>query len=82
MPVNEDCLIIYVQEHECLYDLKHKDYDNNLIKDNTWREIANKLKSTSEECKNKWALLRSYYRRALNRRKTIRSARYDYVLLC
>ncbi|VEN45086.1 unnamed protein product, partial [Callosobruchus maculatus] len=42
---NEDCLIIYVQEHECLYDLKHKDYDNNLVKDKIWREIANNLKN-------------------------------------
>jgi hypothetical protein len=33
-------LIILVQGHECLYNLQHKDYDNNLVKDNFWKEIA------------------------------------------
>lgn len=71
MAVIEEFLIIYVQKYECLYDLQNKDYDNNLVQDNVWKEIANKLNSMPEECKNKWALFRSYYRRALNRRKTV-----------
>jgi hypothetical protein len=29
-----------VQGHECLYNLQHKDYDYNLVKDNCWKEIA------------------------------------------
>jgi hypothetical protein len=29
----EEKLIILVQGHECLYNLQHKDYDNNLVKD-------------------------------------------------
>jgi hypothetical protein len=28
-------LIILVQGDECLYNLKHKDYDNNLVEDNS-----------------------------------------------
>jgi len=30
-------LIILAQGHECLYNLQHKDYDNNLVKDNCWK---------------------------------------------
>jgi predicted secreted protein len=32
--------IILVQGHECLYNLQRKYYDNNLVKDNSWKEIA------------------------------------------
>ena len=31
---HEEKLIIFVRGHECLYILQHKDYDNNLVKDN------------------------------------------------
>jgi len=37
---HEEKLIILVQGHECLYNLQHRDYDNNLVKDNCWKEIA------------------------------------------
>jgi hypothetical protein len=30
--MDEKKLIILVQGHECLYNLQHKDYDNNLVK--------------------------------------------------
>jgi hypothetical protein len=36
--MDEEKLIIFVQGHECLYNLQHKDYDNNLVKDNCWKE--------------------------------------------
>jgi hypothetical protein len=38
--VDEEKLIILVQGHECLYNLQHKHYDNSLVKDNCWKEIA------------------------------------------
>jgi hypothetical protein len=38
--MDEYKLIILMQEYECLYNLQHKDYDNNLVKDNCWKEIA------------------------------------------
>jgi hypothetical protein len=38
--MGEEKLIILVQGHECLYNLQHQDYDNNLVKDNCWKEIA------------------------------------------
>jgi len=41
--MDEEKLIILVQGHECLYNLQHKDYDNNLVKDNCWKEIAGEV---------------------------------------
>jgi 5'(3')-deoxyribonucleotidase len=38
--MNEKKLIILVQGHEYLYNLQHKDYDNRLVKDSAWKEIA------------------------------------------
>jgi len=38
--MDEKKLIILVQGHECLYNLQHKDYDYNLVKDNCWKETA------------------------------------------
>jgi hypothetical protein len=38
--MDEDKLIILVQGHECLYNLQHNDYDNNLVNYNCWKEIA------------------------------------------
>jgi hypothetical protein len=47
--MDEEKLIILVQGHECLYNLQHKDYDNNLIKDNWWKEIAGELHAQDKE---------------------------------
>jgi 5'(3')-deoxyribonucleotidase len=42
-------LIILVQGHKCLYNLQHKDYDNNLVKDSSWKEIAGELHEQDKE---------------------------------
>jgi hypothetical protein len=47
--MDEEKLIILVQRHECLYNLQHKDYDNNLVKDNCWKEIAGEVKAQDKE---------------------------------
>jgi hypothetical protein len=41
--MDEEKLIILVQGHEYLYNLQHKNYDNHLVKDNCWKEIAGEL---------------------------------------
>jgi hypothetical protein len=38
--MDEEKLIILVQGNECLYNLQHNDYDNNLLRDNSWKEIS------------------------------------------
>jgi hypothetical protein len=35
--------------HECLYSLQHKAYDNNLVKDSSWKEIAEELHAQDKE---------------------------------
>jgi hypothetical protein len=40
--MDKEKLIILVQGHVCLYNLQHNDYDNNLVKDNCWKEMVGK----------------------------------------
>jgi hypothetical protein len=47
--MDEEKLIILVQGHECLYKLQRKDYDNNLVKDTFWKEIAGELHAQDKE---------------------------------
>jgi hypothetical protein len=47
--MGEEKLIILVQGHECLHNLQHKDYDNSLVKDNCWKEIAGELHAQGKE---------------------------------
>jgi hypothetical protein len=47
--MDEEKLIILVQGHECLYNLQHKYYDNSLVKDNCWKEIAGEVHAQGKE---------------------------------
>jgi hypothetical protein len=38
-----------VQGHECLYNLQHKDYGNNFVKDNCRKEIAGEIHAQGKE---------------------------------
>jgi 5'(3')-deoxyribonucleotidase len=44
--MDDEKLIILVQGHECLYNLQHNDYNNNLVKYNCWKEIAGEWQSS------------------------------------
>ncbi|KAF5296098.1 hypothetical protein FQA39_LY02732 [Lamprigera yunnana] len=67
----EEQLITLVQQHECLYDVNNPNYGNIQMKDESWFEIGRKLECKGEDCKDRWGLLRSYYRKALQRKKAI-----------
>jgi hypothetical protein len=47
--IDEEKLIILVQGHVCMYNLQHKDCDNNLVKHNSWKEIAGELHAQDKE---------------------------------
>jgi hypothetical protein len=47
--MDDEKIIILVQGHECLINLQHKDYDNNLVKDNSLKEIAGELHAKDKE---------------------------------
>jgi len=39
-PENDELLIAFVRDHPVLYKLKDKNYRDNNIKDNVWKEIS------------------------------------------
>ena len=41
--MDEEKWTILVQERESLYNLENKDYENNLVKDNCWKQIDGKV---------------------------------------
>jgi hypothetical protein len=45
----QEKFIIFVQVLKCLYNLQHKDYDNNLVKDNCWKVIAVEVHAQGKE---------------------------------
>jgi hypothetical protein len=47
--MDEEKLIILVQGPECFYNLQNKDYNNNLVKDNCWKEIAGEIHAQDKE---------------------------------
>jgi hypothetical protein len=47
--MEENKPIILVQGHECVYNFQHIDYDNNLIKDSSWKEKAGELHAQEKE---------------------------------
>jgi hypothetical protein len=59
--MDEEKLIILVQEHVCLYNLQHNDSDNNLVRDNCWKEIAGEVQA---KCKEQAAKYFVFYRKA------------------
>jgi hypothetical protein len=59
--MDEEKNIILLQEHECFYNLQHKDYDNNLVKDNCCKEIAGRVHAQGKEQATKYFV---HYRKA------------------
>jgi hypothetical protein len=47
--MDQEKLIILVPGHGCLYNLQHKHYDNSLVKDNFWKEIAGEWQGNGME---------------------------------
>jgi hypothetical protein len=51
--MDEEKLIVLVQGHECLYNLQHRDCDNNLVQYSSWKEIAGELHVQDKELSRK-----------------------------
>ncbi|KAL4126781.1 hypothetical protein QTP88_010990 [Uroleucon formosanum] len=65
--MNIEHLISLVQERQCLYDYKHKNYSNRNIQEQLWTEISDILKIPANECKAKWTTLRNSFSRQQNK---------------
>ena len=48
--MDEGKLMILVQKNECLYNIAHRDYSNNVKKDKVWADIRNQLEETGNCC--------------------------------
>ncbi|XP_050065734.1 transcription factor Adf-1-like [Aphis gossypii] len=73
MKMNIEDLISLVQERQCLYDYKHKNYSNRNIQEQLWKEISDILKIPANECKAKWTTLRNSFSRQLREQKKLPS---------
>jgi hypothetical protein len=47
--MDEEEVIVLVQGNERLYNLQHKGYNNNLVKNNSWKETAGELHAQDKE---------------------------------
>ncbi|XP_071439495.1 uncharacterized protein [Hetaerina americana] len=62
-------LIYLVHQHEELFNMMHKRYNDNHFKDKTWRTIGEELDHTGAYCKTRWFSLRDQYRRAMKNKR-------------
>uniref|UniRef100_A0A6P7GCS4 Transcription factor Adf-1-like n=1 Tax=Diabrotica virgifera virgifera TaxID=50390 RepID=A0A6P7GCS4_DIAVI len=64
-----DYFIDLVSQYPCLFDRKNANYKNSHVKENVWREIAEKVNKTSESCKKQWKTIRDGYMRFKRKNK-------------
>ncbi|XP_031327322.1 uncharacterized protein LOC116158643 [Photinus pyralis] len=66
-------LIELVEQFEVLYNRRHKDFKNKLVRENAWKSIAAIFNDTPENVENRWNSLRNRYAAELRKTKTIPS---------
>ena len=59
--IETETLVELVRDKPHLYDPSDSDYKNNFAKDNSWREIAEKLNAPVDQAKKKWKNIRDTY---------------------
>ncbi|KAL5236617.1 hypothetical protein ACI65C_004027 [Semiaphis heraclei] len=68
-PENDELLIALVRDHPVLYKLKDKNYRDNNIKDNVWKEISFSIGKSANDCKTRWRTIRDSYKKTLKKMK-------------
>ncbi|CAI6361966.1 unnamed protein product [Macrosiphum euphorbiae] len=68
-PENDEQLIALVRDHPVLYKLKDKNYRDNNIKDNVWKEISFSIGKSANDCKTRWRTIRDSYKKTLKKMK-------------
>ncbi|KAK4887193.1 hypothetical protein RN001_003464 [Aquatica leii] len=56
-------LVDKVSQFPCLYDLASPAYKNQTVKDNAWKEIAEYLERSVEDCKKRWRNIKDTYQK-------------------
>jgi hypothetical protein len=47
--MNEEQLMSLVQGRECWYNLRHEDFDNDLVKNKCWKDVEQEIHAKCEE---------------------------------
>ncbi|CAI6345567.1 unnamed protein product [Macrosiphum euphorbiae] len=67
--VDDEKLIECVRNYPVLYKLSDKNYKDNSVKENAWKEIAHFVGKNVNDCKTRWRTVRDSYKKNLKKRK-------------
>ncbi|XP_073842009.1 uncharacterized protein [Musca autumnalis] len=76
-----ESLLKEVEKYHFLYDQKHPEYGNKLLRDQTWIKIAKDLSVPADRCRVRWRSLRSHYVRVLNAQEDSEDSIWKYTKL-
>ncbi|XP_011138129.1 probable ATP-dependent helicase PF08_0048 isoform X2 [Harpegnathos saltator] len=71
--MEQEKLIENVKAYEPLYVISHPKYSDTRFKENIWKEIAKGMSQPVAVCKKTWTNLRDSFRRALKKKRKIKS---------
>lgn len=70
----DEKLVEIVAKYPSLYDKQNSIYKRQVVKDNAWKEIAEHLGRSAEDCKKRWRNIRDTYKRRIRKEKSIYSS--------
>nr|XP_046912521.1 uncharacterized protein LOC124493488 [Dermatophagoides farinae] len=72
-------LIRLIRARPMLYNFEMEDYNNKLIAERKWSEIAIEMNASVSECKTKWNSLRTAFNTYLNKLKRMKKPRTKWI---
>ncbi|KAJ8921618.1 hypothetical protein NQ315_010527 [Exocentrus adspersus] len=76
--VDQAQLIETIKKNPCLYNRKHKDYKNNHIKEECWKNISVEVNIPVEDCKRLWRNLTNRFTKDRRRQLADSTARSEW----
>ncbi|KAL4085181.1 hypothetical protein QTP88_027040 [Uroleucon formosanum] len=67
--IDDEKLIECVRNYPVLYTLKDKNYIDNTIKENVWKQISDSLGKTVNDCKMRWSTIRDFRKKNMKKIK-------------
>ncbi|XP_060861708.1 uncharacterized protein LOC132938721 [Metopolophium dirhodum] len=67
--MDDEKLIEVVRNYPVIYKLSDKNYKDNCIKDNVWKEISQSIGKNVNDCKTRWRTIRDSYKKNLKKRR-------------
>ncbi|UXI16355.1 C1GALT1-specific chaperone 1-like [Sarcoptes scabiei] len=72
-------LIRLIRARPMLYNFEMEDYNNKIVAERKWLEIAMEMNASVSECKTKWNSLRTAYNTYLNKLKRLKKPRTKWI---